>query len=132
MTPAIRICCYKDYIIYTKIKSVMFGKLPEDLWVSIGHTLPNTSLRRLCCAIPRARLLRSLLRERWRVHLAGHLRRTRCITHHYPIQKFVKKCIVADCACKRAFMVDVTIEGETLLLLREGPYCWKHRPADWN
>ena len=105
--------------------------VPVEVWVEIGRFLPHGALRALCAAVPFG-ALKTAWKSRWKAHLAQHLRRTRCISQRYPIQSSVRQCVVAGCTHSRAYMVDLTIDGETFMLLREGPYCWNHRPSEWD
>ena len=106
-------------------------RIPVEVWVEIGKFSPHKTLRALCAALPLP-ALRSTWLRRWKSHLAQHLTQTRCISQRYPIQSSVRPCVVAGCTHARAYMVDLTIDGETFLLLREGPYCWNHRPQEWD
>ena len=114
-----------------KKRSSAVSILPVEVWGEIGQLLPHNTLRTLCVAMP-LRVLRTAWIQRWKEHLEKHLRRTRCISQRYPIQSSVRQCVVADCTRARAYMVDLTIDGETFMLLREGPYCWNHRPREWD
>jgi hypothetical protein len=107
----------------------MKARLPPEVWAEVGKLLPNNSLRTLCSVL-QIPSLQAAFDSRWKCYLAHHLPRTRCIGQRYPIQSTVCRCVVAHCPGTRAYMLDLTLE--TFVLLREGPYCWAHRPREWG